>query len=125
MTEFKRELVKYIRDYIKKDYKLRDCCYVCGSTSNLELHHLYSVSELFTKWRDKNAIRDINTVDEIKTLRITFAKDCEVELSNDNLYTLCGDHHKRLHNIYGQTYVNTLAPKIKNWLEVQKSKHGR
>ena len=53
MNKLKRFPVKYIRDYIKKDYKLRDECYICKATDNLELHHLYSVSQLFEKtWLD-------------------------------------------------------------------------
>lgn len=124
MTELKREKVKYIRDYIKKDYKLRDSCYICGVTTNLELHHLYSVSELFTKWCEKNKIKDITTADEIKSLRVQFTIDCAEPLANDNLFTLCGKHHKQLHNLYGQTYGNHMAPKIKNWIDVQKVKNG-
>ena len=46
MRELKRFPIKYIRDFIKKDYKLRDKCFICGSSEKLELHHLYSVSEL-------------------------------------------------------------------------------
>jgi 5-methylcytosine-specific restriction endonuclease McrA len=124
MSDLKRELVKYIRDYIKKDYKLRDCCYVCSITSNLELHHLYSVSELFSLWCTKNGIRDISTETEIKTHRVQFAIDYAEQLSHDNLFTLCGKHHKQLHNLYGQTYSNNMVPKIKNWIELQKVKHG-
>jgi hypothetical protein len=124
MTDLKRLPVKYIRDYIKKDYKLRDCCYVCKSTKLLELHHLYSVSELFTQWCTKHNIKIINTEEQILDLRIKFADECSVELDNSNLYTLCSDHHKRLHNIYGQTYPNFMAPKIKNWIQIQRDKHG-
>ena len=125
MSELKRFPIKYIRDFIKKDYKLRDKCFVCGSTEFLELHHLFSVSELFKKWREKNKINDITDVDMIKNLRVKFAEDCKEELSHDNLFTLCSTHHKQLHSIYGQTYSNHLAPKIKNWLEIQKAKNGR
>lgn len=124
MSDLKRERVKYIRDYIKKDYKLRDCCYICSVTSNLELHHLYSVSELFNQWCKKNGIKEINTEAEIKSIRVQFAADCATDLANDNLFTLCGKHHKQLHNLYGQTYANSMAPKIKNWIEIQKVKHG-
>ena len=56
MNQLKRLPVKYIRDFIKKDYKLRDECYVCGSKNTLELHHLLSVSELFNNWCVKNKI---------------------------------------------------------------------
>lgn len=122
---FKREPVKTIRDYIKKDYKARDCCYVCGVTENLEIHHLYSVSELFSIWCIKNSITTLTSDEQVRELRVPFAQDMANELSHDNLFTLCGKHHKHLHNVYGQTYSNHLVPKIKKWLELQKEKHGR
>jgi hypothetical protein len=125
MTALKRLPLKYIRDYIKKDYKLRDCCYVCGSTSKLELHHIYSVSELFNNWCTANKIRVIDSEEFMLELRVKFASDCSDKLSNNNLYTLCDLHHKRLHNLYGQRYSNNMAPKVKNWLEIQKEKHGK
>jgi len=125
MNQLKRFPIKYIRDFIKKDYKLRDECFICGSKEKLELHHLLSISELFNKWCFKNKINAIDDVDYIKKLRIEFAKDCEEELSHKHLFTLCSLHHKQLHSIYGQTYSNHLAPKIKNWLDIQKAKNGR
>lgn len=123
MTELSRLPVKWIRDYIKKDYKLRDCCYICGSTTTLELHHIYSVSELFNKWCTSNKITNITSDEQMKTLRVSFAEDNKEYLDNVNLYTLCSMHHKRLHNVYGQTYSNFMAPKIKTWLDSQKAKH--
>ena len=125
MSELKRFPIKYIRDFIKKDYKLRDECFICGDTNKLELHHLMSVSELFNKWCEKNKIYSIPDIETIKTLREQFAEDCSDELSNKNLFTLCFNHHKQLHSIYGQRYSNHLAPKIKNWLDIQKAKNGR
>ena len=68
MSNLKRFPIKYIRDYIKKDYKTREDCYICGSKTKLELHHLYSVSELFGKWCDKNGIKEVNSVEKIKEL---------------------------------------------------------
>ncbi len=125
MSDLKRFPIKYIRDYIKKDYKTREDCYICSSKTKLELHHLYSVSELFSKWCDKNSIKEVVSVEKIKELRVIFAKDCENDLSHKNLFTLCSKHHKQLHSIYGQTYSNHLAPKIKNWLDIQRTKNGR
>jgi len=125
MSTLKRFPVKYIRDFIKKDYKLRDCCYICDTVDNLELHHLYSVSQLFELWCDKNKITAITDVEHIKALREVFANDCADELSHNNLRTLCGKHHKQLHNLYGQTYANYLVPKIQNWLDIQKAKNGK
>ena len=125
MKELKRFPIKYVRDFIKKDYKLRDECFICGSTEKLELHHLFSVSELFNNWCDKNKINVIEDVETINILRVQFSQDCEVDLSHKNLYTLCSVHHKQLHNIYGQRYSNHLTSKIKNWLEIQRAKNGR
>ena len=123
MSKLKRDKVKYIRDYIKSDYKVRDHCYICGSKDNLELHHLYSLSELFTNWCEKNKL-SISTVEEIMLLRVEFKKEHLDVLHNDNLFTLCKNHHQRLHNLYGQVYDNVHASKIRNWLEIQKSKCG-
>jgi len=125
MSELKRFPIKYIRDYIKKDYKLRDKCYICGSTENLELHHLFSVSQLFNEWCNQNKITEIDSVEKITSLREKFAIDCRESLDHHNLFTLCKSHHQRLHNIYGQRYSNHLTPKIKNWLDIQKEKNGR
>lgn len=124
MAELKREVVKMVRDYIKKDYKSRDCCYICSSKDNIELHHLYGVSELFNTWIDKNKIKLDNTVEQIVALRVSFAQDNSAALSNQNLYSLCKKHHVLLHSIYGQRYSNNMAPKVKNWLEIQKVKHA-
>ena len=125
MDTLKRFPIKYIRDYIKKDYKLKDECFICGTTNTLELHHLYSVSELFSKWCISKKIKSIESVDLINKLRIEFSEDEKDLLSNKNLFTLCKNHHIRLHTIYGQTYANHLVHKIKNWLLVQREKHGR
>ena len=124
MSQLKRFPIKYIRDYIKKDYKLKDKCYICNSKDKLELHHLFSVSQLFKQWCSENKVTEIDTVEKITSLREIFAVDCKESLDHHNLYTLCKTHHQRLHNIYGQNYSNHLVPKIKNWLEIQKDKNG-
>ena len=124
MSNLRRIPIKYIRDYIKKDYKLRDECYVCKCTDKLELHHMYSISQLFEGWCSKNKITEVESVDAIKELRVKFYNDEIERLSNDNLYTLCKTHHERLHNIYGQRYSNHMSPKIIKWLELQREKNG-
>jgi len=121
VDKLKRIPVKYIRDYIKKDYKAKTCCFICNKTDTLEIHHLYSLSELFYKWCAEKKIDSINTVSQIKELRILFEQDYQTELSEDNLYTLCKNHHERLHNIFGQNYDIYQVPKVKLWLEKQ---HG-
>ena len=74
---------------------------------------MYSVSELFSKWCISKKIKSIESVDLINKLRIEFSEDEKDLLSNKNLFTLCKNHHIRLHTIYGQTYANHLVPKIK------------
>lgn len=124
MSELKRLPIKYIRDYMKKHYKARDCCFVCGSNKELELHHIYSVSQLFEDWCTLHKIREIKSVEEMNLIRSQFCQDEEERLSNENLYTLCKTHHQRLHSIYGQKYSNHLAAKVIRWLEIQKEKHS-
>lgn len=116
--------VKIVREYIKKDYKPRECCYICSVTDNLELHHLYSLSETWNTWLQKNKIYHLESDEQVKELRVVFAEECAEQLSNEHLITLCSTHHKRLHNIYGQRYSNHLVPKIKNWIEMQREKYA-
>lgn len=125
MSELKRIPVKYIRDFIKKDYKLKDNCVICSASEELELHHIYSLSELWNNWCKKNKIPEITTVEQINEYREVFQRDELERLSNDNLYTLCKKHHEQLHKIYGQRYANHLAPRVINWLKIQKEKNGR
>ena len=35
--KFKRDLVKYVRDKAKSQYKKENECYICGNTDNLDL----------------------------------------------------------------------------------------
>ena len=85
---------------------------------------MYSLSELFNTWLDKNKIKEVTTVEEITKLRVIFAEDCKDKLSNDNLVTLCSTHHKKLHSIYGQRYPNFKVSRVINWLAIQKDKHA-
>jgi len=124
MSNLRRIPIKYIRDYIKKDYKPRDECYVCKCKDKLELHHMYSISQLFEVWCSANGISEVDSVDAIKDIRVKFYNDEFSKLSNENLYTLCKVHHERLHNIYGQRYTNNMASKIIKWLELQREKNG-
>lgn len=123
MSELKRLPVKYVRDYIKKHYKYESECYICNSKDQLELHHLYSISELWNKWIEDNKF-DISTVEAVKMLRKSFYEEHISLLSEKNLYTLCKLHHEKLHSIYGQRYSNWRSSKVLNWIEVQKIKFG-
>ena len=59
MDVLKRFPIKYVRDYIKKDYKISDKCVICESKENLELHHLYSLSQLWQKWCLDNNFKQV------------------------------------------------------------------
>jgi len=81
-------------------------CFACKSTSNLELHHLYSLSELLNNWLDSNKITNVDTIEQASELR-----------------ELCKAHHNNLHSIYGQRYSNHLVPKVSKWLNIQREKY--
>jgi 5-methylcytosine-specific restriction endonuclease McrA len=125
MNQLKRVPIKMIRDYMKKDYIKDSCCYICGSSDSLELHHLYSLSDLFNSWCAKNRIRELQDADTVLVIRQQFYDEHAAELSAENLITLCQPHHRQLHDIYGLTYANSLVPRIRNWLQLQKEKNGR
>lgn len=123
MTELRREPIKYLRDFLKKDYQGQGCCYICGIDQNLDLHHMYGLSELFNSWREKNSFPEVTTVKQIEEYRVLFADAEKEKLSNKYLYTLCQIHHKKLHNLYGQRYPNYKVKKILRWLDIQKDKY--
>lgn len=116
MKNFKREPVKTVRDGMKSDYKDREPCYICGSTDQIELHHLYCVSELWNEWTKKNNIV-VTSDSEVRERREEFMKAYEVELSNDNLYSLCKKHHTKLHQLFGKSYSSYFTPKVMTWLD--------
>ena len=52
----KRDLVKYVRDKAKSQYKKDTECYICGSQENLDFHHYNGLTELLDIWLRKNSI---------------------------------------------------------------------
>lgn len=125
MSDLKRLPIKYVRDFIKKDYIYDNNCYICGSEIQLELHHLYSISEMWNIWLDKEKVDSSSlTIETIKELRRVFYDAHRDVLGSHNLFTLCKPHHVRLHSIYGLTYSNWRSEKVKEWLENQKTKFG-
>lgn len=124
LTPLKREPVKYIRDFIKKEYRKADTCFICGASNDLELHHVYSLSQLWRDWLHEEDIEKVEWLEQITKLRVNFSKARREQLSNQHLYTLCKAHHSRLHTIYGQRYDNGLVSKIESWLKLQREKNG-
>ncbi len=118
----KRDLVKYVRDKAKSKYKKEAECYICGSTENLDFHHLYGLTELLESWM-KNKDITVETEEEILELREVFIKENEDKVYKQAV-TLCHMHHLRLHNIYGKRPKLITAKKQQRWVEIQRNKYG-
>ncbi len=116
----KRIPVKWIRDRAKSAYDKKDVCYICGTTTDLELHHTHSITLLLERWIQKTG-RDFSTDDAVLTNRDEFIEVHHDEIYN-KVYTLCNHHHVKLHSIYGKAPSLDSAPKQEHWIELQKSK---
>lgn len=120
-TGMKRIPVKYIRDRAKSAYDKKDTCHICGTTHDLELHHLSSITLLLEKW---NSVKqyDISTDEGIIAVRDEFIADHHKEIYDD-VYTLCNKHHVALHGVYGKSPALGTAAKQERWISIQKAKH--
>ena len=116
----KRIPVKWIRDRAKAAYEKQDHCYICGSDTDLELHHVHSITLLLEKWTREKGY-DISTDEGILAVRDEFIEEHKVELY-EMVYTLCNTHHVKLHGVYGKTPKPESVEKQARWLEVQKAK---
>lgn len=119
---FKRDLVKYVRDKAKSRYQKSNNCYICGETENLDFHHFFGLTELLEKWLRTNKIV-VETEEDILDVRETFIQIHKKELY-DEAVTLCHLHHLRLHSIYGKRPALITAMKQKRWVEKQRVRHG-
>ena len=119
---FKRDLVKYVRDKAKSRYQKSNNCYICGDTENLDFHHFFGLTELLERWLKKHNIV-VETEEDILNIRETFIETHEKELY-DEAVTLCHLHHLRLHSIYGKRPALITAMKQKRWVEKQRVRHG-
>jgi hypothetical protein len=115
--------VKWVRDSIKSKYKEKEPCFICGSEIDIELHHLYSVSELWNVWLRENRIT-ISCDQDVIANRSRFEQDNADKLSNDNLFSLCKPHHLKLHQIYGKSYSNYMGDRVRSWIQKQQEKNG-
>lgn len=120
-TDNKRIPVKWVRDRAKAAYEKKECCYVCGTKDDLELHHLHSVTILLNNWSEKNGY-DITTDKGILEVRDQFISEHHKELY-DMVYTLCNQHHVKLHGVYGKAPSPTSVDKQARWIEIQKTKY--
>ena len=120
--KFKRDLVKYVRDKAKSQYKKENECYICGNTDNLDFHHFYGLTELLDTWLRTNNIT-IETEQDILNVREQFISEIYDKVYNKTV-TLCHQHHLRLHSIYGKRPKLITAEKQERWVEIQREKHG-
>lgn len=119
-TNNNRIPVKWVRDKAKAAYDKKDHCYICGTTEDLELHHLASVTLLLNAWADRKSY-DISTDDGILAVRDEFIAEHHKEIYDD-VFTLCNHHHVKLHGIYGKAPALNSAVKQGRWIELQKAK---
>lgn len=116
-----RGFVKRIRDGVKTNYVKAECCDICGSTNDLELHHFYSVSQMAEKWLKSKGIVITTDEDSLK-YRDEFIEKHWDKLVNQ-CATLCNADHKKLHRIYGAKPALATGPKQGRWVSKQKEKH--
>jgi hypothetical protein len=118
----KRIAVKWIRDKAKSAYTKADRCYICSTTSELELHHLHSVTYLLETWARRGGF-DISSDEAVLAIRDQFIAEHHAEIY-ELVYTLCNRHHVQLHGIYGKSPAPSSVLKQKRWIELQQEKHS-
>ncbi len=116
----KRIPVKWIRDRAKSAYDKKECCYICGTDQDLELHHTHSVTLLLERWIEKTG-RDFSSDEAVLANRDEFINHHHKEIYDD-VYTLCNRHHVALHGVYGKAPPLSTAVKQGSWIETQKAK---
>ena len=110
-------LVKRVRAKAKTQYyKLKEKeCFICGSTKNLELHHIFPLSEIISKYLKENNIKegeeDINALVNLPEI-----------YDPKNLVTLCKTHHYYLHVLFGFNYPEKMVNKVHNYINKQRSR---
>jgi hypothetical protein len=119
-TSNNRIPVKWVRDRAKAAYVKKEECFICGTKHDLELHHLHSITVLLNSWSGRKNY-DISTDDGILAVRDEFIAEHQTELY-DMVYTLCNNHHVKLHGVYGKAPAPTSTEKQRSWIEKQKAK---
>lgn len=113
--------VKWVRDRAKSAYTKDACCYICGTTEDLDLHHTNSIAVLLENYIMKNGIV-IHSDEDIIEIRDDFIAKHHDEIYK-KVYTLCKKHHKKLHSLFGKAPLLQTATKQENWIEKQKAKY--
>ncbi|CAB4175103.1 hypothetical protein UFOVP961_119 [uncultured Caudovirales phage] len=121
-TGNKRIPVKHVRDKAKAAYDKKDCCYICNTTIDLELHHFHSITILLENWASAKKY-DISTDEGILEVRDEFIAEHHNELY-EQVRTLCNKHHINLHKIFGKAPASNSVAKQARWVDIQQSKHS-
>jgi 5-methylcytosine-specific restriction endonuclease McrA len=111
----KRIAVKWVRDLAKSAYEKADSCWICKTTADLELHHLHSITLLLERWAAERGY-DISTDAGICAHREEFIAEHHRELY-EQVYTLCNQHHQKLHKVFGKTPLWNSWEKQERWLQ--------
>jgi len=112
-----RLFVKQIRDKQRSTEKPKIECFVTRKKVNLELHHLYSLSDLVNTFLLTRKLTNSNRTE----LRDEFLKLNKEKV--DEQYVLTKEVHARLHNIFGGKYSQGVVPKVRIWLARQREKN--
>ena len=117
----KRIPIKWIRDGAKSAYEKQSQCWICESTTDLELHHTHSLTLLLDRWCRSEGIQ-LETDEQVLEIRDEFIKLHHQEIY-EQVYTLCNRHHVRLHQIFGKAPDLGSASKQQHWIELQRRKY--
>ena len=116
----KRIPVKWIRDRAKGAYQKQSTCFICGGTQDLELHHTHSITLLLERWCQGEGI-ELDSDEAVLEVRDKFIELHMRELYQC-VYTLCNQHHVKLHQIFGKAPSLSTASKQQAWVELQRDK---
>lgn len=120
MAKNTRSVVKWIRDLAKSHYKKDNKCAICGVEHDLEFHHYNTVSLVVNNYVELNGLA-VETNEDILAMRDKFLEERWREMVEEAV-TLCADHHKLLHKLYGKEPALNTAEKQKLWVEKQHDK---
>jgi hypothetical protein len=115
-----RSVIKWIRDLAKSHYAKGSKCEICGVGHELEFHHYNTVSLTVNNYVKLHGIA-VDTKEDILAMREKFLKDNWREMVEEAV-TLCANHHKLLHKLYGKEPPLNTADKQKIWVERQYEK---
>ena len=120
MAKNTRSVIKWIRDLAKSHYAKDTKCAICGVEHDLEFHHYNTVSLIVNNYVKTNGI-SVDTNEDILAMRDKFLEDNWHEMVEDAV-TLCADHHKLLHKLYGKEPTLNSTEKQRIWVEKQRDK---